>query len=169
MGTGELRTIASRVAWMCLPVDRSMTVSAPQRVAQVSFATSSSTEDVTAEVPMFALTFTRNRLPISIGSLSGWFTLFGRIARPAAISARTTSGSTPSRIAANSISGVTTPCRAKYSWVTPGPGRSAIHPSRTRGGCPPGPDVSYSRTGGSPPDRSTSANGTRTSGREPVT
>ena len=33
-GDGALRRIHSRVAWMFLPVDRSMTVSAPQLVAQ---------------------------------------------------------------------------------------------------------------------------------------
>src|SRR5919198_1354081 len=33
MGTGELRRIHSRVSWMFLPVERSMTVSAPQRDA----------------------------------------------------------------------------------------------------------------------------------------
>src|SRR6266498_4097591 len=91
IGTGELRTIASRVAWMRLPVDRSITVSAPHFVAQVSFDTSSATDDVTADVPMFALTLTRNRLPMIIGSASGWLTLLGRIARPAAISSRTVS------------------------------------------------------------------------------
>ena len=62
MGTGELRRIHSRVVWMSGPVERSMTVSAPHRVAQVSFSTSSSMDEVTAELPMLALTFTRNRL-----------------------------------------------------------------------------------------------------------
>ena len=61
MGTGEFRRIHSRVEWMSGPVERSMTVSAPQRVAQVSFSTSSSIDDETAEFPMLALTFTRNR------------------------------------------------------------------------------------------------------------
>ncbi|CAM5633820.1 hypothetical protein SGLAM104S_04168 [Streptomyces glaucescens] len=63
IGTGESRSTHSRVVWMLRPVDRSMTVSAPQRVAQVIFSTSSSIEEVTAELPMLALTFTRNRLP----------------------------------------------------------------------------------------------------------
>ena len=93
-------------------MDRSITVSAPHRVAQRIFSTSSSIEEVTAEVPMLALIFTRNRLPMIIGSLSGWLMLAGMIARPAATSSRTTSGSTPSRIATNSISGVITPARA---------------------------------------------------------
>src|ERR1022692_4164377 len=41
IGTGELRMIHSRVSWMFWPVDRSMTVSPPQRVDQVIFSTSS--------------------------------------------------------------------------------------------------------------------------------
>jgi hypothetical protein len=112
MGTGELRRIHSRVWWMSLPVDRSITVSAPQSVAQRSFSTSSSIEDETAELPMLALIFTRNRRPMTIGSSSGWFTLAGMIARPRATSLRTSSGSTSSRNAANSISAVTSPRRA---------------------------------------------------------
>ena len=43
-GTGELRMIHSRVSWMFLPVDRSITVSPPQRIAQVIFSTSSPIE-----------------------------------------------------------------------------------------------------------------------------
>ena len=54
-----------------------MTVSAPQRVDQTSFSTSSSIEEVTAELPMLALIFTRKLRPIIIGSSSGWFTLAG--------------------------------------------------------------------------------------------
>jgi hypothetical protein len=61
---------------------------------------------------MLALTLVRKRLPIAIGSDSGWLTLLGRIARPVATSSRTTSGSTPSRTATNSISGVIVPRRA---------------------------------------------------------
>ena len=61
---------------------------------------------------MFALIFTRNLRPITIGSSSGWRMLAGKIARPRAISARTSSGSTPSRAAANAISLVTIPRRA---------------------------------------------------------
>jgi hypothetical protein len=38
--------------------------------------------------------------------------LAGMIARPRATSVRTNSGSNPSRMAMNSISGVTVPCRA---------------------------------------------------------
>src|SRR6056297_1586274 len=105
-----------------------------QRIAQTSFSTSSSIEEVTAEVPMLALTFTRKLRPMIIGSNSGWLILAGMMARPAAISERTNSGvtwsgicapqSSPSRgaafvsrnwvsrIATNSISGVTMPARA---------------------------------------------------------
>lgn len=141
MGTGELRRIHSRVSWMLSPVERSITVSAPQRMAHTSLSTSSSMPDVTAELPMFALTFTRKLRPIAIGSLSGWFTLHGITARPRATSLRTNSGvmscsivapkpwprlgrrsvssrsrscafSRFSRTATNSISGVTMPRRA---------------------------------------------------------
>jgi len=41
MATGLLRMIHSRVSWMFLPVDRSITVSPPQRIDQVIFSTSS--------------------------------------------------------------------------------------------------------------------------------
>ena len=56
---------------MSAPVDRSMIVSAPQRVAHTIFSTSSAIDDVTTELPMFALTFTANFLPMIIGSSSG--------------------------------------------------------------------------------------------------
>src|SRR5690349_23161668 len=71
MGTGELRRIHSRVAWMFLPVDKSMTVSAPHLVAQRIFSTSSSTLEATALLPMLALIFTRKLRPMIIGSDSG--------------------------------------------------------------------------------------------------
>src|SRR5208283_6069621 len=92
MGTGELRRIHSRVAWMFLPVDKSMTVSAPHLVAQRIFSTSSSMLDATALLPMLALIFTRKLRPMIIGSDSGWLMLFGMMARPAATSSRTNSG-----------------------------------------------------------------------------
>ena len=92
IGTGELRMIHSRVVWMLRPVDRSMTVSAPQRIAHTIFSTSSSTEEVTAELPMLALIFTRKLRPMIIGSNSPWLMLAGMMARPRAISARTNSG-----------------------------------------------------------------------------
>ena len=71
IGTGELRTIHSRVSWMFLPVDRSITVSPPQRIDHTIFSTSSAIELVTAELPMLALTFTRKPRPMIIGSNSG--------------------------------------------------------------------------------------------------
>src|ERR1044071_602987 len=92
MGTGELRMIHSRVAWMFLPVDRSITVSAPHLVAQRIFSTSSSIEEATALLPMLALIFTRKLRPMIIGSDSGWLMLLGIIARPLATSLRTNSG-----------------------------------------------------------------------------
>ncbi len=92
MGVGELRMIHSRVSWMFLPVERSMTVSEPQRTAQIIFSTSSSMDDATAELPMLALIFTRKLRPMIIGSISGWLMFDGMIARPRAISSRTNSG-----------------------------------------------------------------------------
>ena len=71
MGTAEFRRIHSRVSWICRPVERSITVSAPHSVAHRSFSTSSSIEEVTIEFPIFALIFTRNLRPITIGSSSG--------------------------------------------------------------------------------------------------
>ena len=97
---------------MFLPVDKSIIVSAPQRVAHVIFSTSSAIEEDTAEFPIFALTFTWKLRPIIIGSASGWLIFAGKIARPSAISLRTNSGSTPSRIATYSISDVMMPLRA---------------------------------------------------------
>src|SRR5439155_11512586 len=100
IGTGELRMIHSRVSWMFLPVDRSITVSAPQRVAHVIFSTSSWIDEDTAELPMLALIFTRKLQPITLGSVSGWLMLFGMIARPRATSSRTNSGVMTAGIAA---------------------------------------------------------------------
>jgi hypothetical protein len=62
---------------MSAPVDRSMIVSAPQRMAHTILSTSSAIEDVTAELPMLALTFTAKALPMTIGSHSGWLWLAG--------------------------------------------------------------------------------------------
>ena len=83
---------------MFLPVERSITVSAPQSVAQRSFSTSSSIDERTAELPMLALIFTWKRRPMIIGSSSGWLMLAGMIARPRATSLRTSSGGIPSRM-----------------------------------------------------------------------
>ena len=51
------------------PVDRSITVSAPPAGGQGQLVTSWATD----ELPMLALTFTKKRRPMTIGSLSGWF------------------------------------------------------------------------------------------------
>ncbi len=56
---------------MFLPVERSITVSAPQRMAQTILSTSSAIDDSTAELPMFALIFTRKLRPMIIGSTPG--------------------------------------------------------------------------------------------------
>ena len=76
---------------MSLPVDRSITVSAPHLVAHVSFSTSSSIDEVTAELPILALSLVRNFEPMIMGSASGWLILQGMTARPAASSLRTNS------------------------------------------------------------------------------
>ena len=47
-----------------------MTVSAPQRIAHIIFSTSSSTPELTAELPMLALILTSKSRPIAIGSSS---------------------------------------------------------------------------------------------------
>ena len=69
-----------------------MIVSAPQRKAQTAFSTSSAIEEVTGELPILALIFTKKLRPIIIGSHSGWLIFEGMIARPAATSSRTNSG-----------------------------------------------------------------------------
>jgi len=61
---------------------------------------------------MFALILHRQAIPIAIGSTCPWAMLAGMIRRPAAISARTASGASPSRPATYSISPVMTPARA---------------------------------------------------------
>src|SRR4051794_21751977 len=86
--------IHSRVVWILAPVDRSMIVSAPQRVAQTIFSTSSDTDEAKAELPILALILTRKLRPMIIGSISGWLMLAGMMARPRAISSRTNSGVT---------------------------------------------------------------------------
>src|ERR1043166_1911884 len=77
---------------MFLPVDRSITVSAPHLVAHRIFSTSSSIDDATALLPMLALILTRKLRPMIIGSDSGWLMFEGMMARPRATSARTNSG-----------------------------------------------------------------------------
>jgi hypothetical protein len=71
---------------MLRPVERSITLSAPQRIAQTIFSTSSSMEEATAELPILALIFTRKLRPMIIGSSSAWLMLDGMMARPRAIS-----------------------------------------------------------------------------------
>src|SRR5262249_61737941 len=90
--SGALRMIHSRVVWMLLPVERSMTVSAPQRIAHTIFSTSSSTEEVTALLPILALILVRKLRPMIIGSSSGGFFFDGMMVRPRATSLRTNSG-----------------------------------------------------------------------------
>ncbi|MNG23533.1 hypothetical protein D3C84_1081500 [compost metagenome] len=68
-----------------------MTVSDPQRMPQVSFATSSSMDEPKALLPMLPLIFTRKLRPMIIGSSSVWLMLAGMIARPRATSSRTNS------------------------------------------------------------------------------
>ena len=82
---------------MLRPVERSITVSAPQRIAHTIFSTSSSTEEVTAELPILALILARKLRPMIIGSSSAWLMLDGMMARPRAISSRTNSGVTNGR------------------------------------------------------------------------
>src|SRR3546814_18208906 len=86
--------INSRVSWMLRPVERSITVSAPQRIDQTILSTSAATSDATALLPLLALILTRKLRPIAIGSASGWLPLPGMIARPRAISLCTNSGVT---------------------------------------------------------------------------
>src|SRR5712692_7760627 len=73
--------IHSRVLWMLRPVERSITVSAPQRIAHTIFSTSSSTDEVTAELPILALILVRKLRPMIIGSSSPWLMLDGTPAR----------------------------------------------------------------------------------------
>ena len=96
--------IHSRVLWMLRPVERSITVSAPQRIAHTIFSTSSSTDEVTAELPMLALILVRKLRPMTIGSSSAWLMLHGMMARPRAISSRTNSGVTNSGTEAPKLS-----------------------------------------------------------------
>src|SRR6201985_1648576 len=92
IGVGALRKIHSRVVWMLRPVERSITVSAPQRIAHTILSTSSSTDELTAELPILALILVRKLRPMIIGSNSPWLMLQGMMARPRAISLRTNSG-----------------------------------------------------------------------------
>jgi len=119
MQQGELRSSLRRQATFAIVKntltdlaqtggDRSITVSAPHVIAQLSLSTSSWMDEVTAEFPMLAFTLTRKRRRMIIGSASGWLTSAGMIAWPAATSDRTSSTSHPLRTATDSVSGVTT-------------------------------------------------------------
>src|SRR3990172_5106034 len=118
-GTVECAMIASRVASRSLPVERSMTVSAPYFTASSSLATSSPMLEVTAELPMLALILTRATCPMAIGSRrpARCRTLAGMISRPRATSSRTSSGARSSRSATKRIASVISPCRAYWIWV----------------------------------------------------
>src|SRR5262249_50379882 len=111
--------IARRMASMFPPVERSITVSAPRSMAILSFASSLSMFEVTAELPMLALTLQRALIPIPIGSSPSprWTVFAGMIIRPRATSERIVSGSSPSRRATNSIASEMIPCRASSSCV----------------------------------------------------
>ena len=56
---------------MFFPVERSITVSAPQRIDHLNFSTSSSIDEATALFPILALIFTKKLRPMIIGSNSG--------------------------------------------------------------------------------------------------
>src|SRR5258705_11742098 len=104
IGTGALRMIHSRVLWMLRPVERSMTVSAPQRIAHTIFSTSSSTDEVTAELPILALILVRKLRPMIIGSSLAGFMFRGMMARPRAVSLRTDFGGMDSGAGAPKLS-----------------------------------------------------------------
>src|ERR1700751_5795175 len=82
--------IHSRVVWMLRPVERSITVSAPQRIDHTILSISSSTEEVTAELPILALILVRKLRPIAIGSSSAWFMFGGEMGGPPATPLRPT-------------------------------------------------------------------------------
>src|ERR1043166_6442100 len=112
---------------MSLPVERSITVSAPQRGAQRSFSTSSSIELLTAELPMLALILTAKPRPMAIGSSSGGLMLGGVIRGGGGHPPPPDLAGRRSLSATNAISGVISPRRAYASWVT------GLRPRRTEG------------------------------------
>ena len=115
IGTGDAAMMASRVSSSAVPVERSITVSAPYFTANCSFSSSPSMSDVTAELPMFALILTLLTLPTAIGlsEPARWNMLAGMTSRPRATSLRTSSGLNCSRSATNLMASVMTPSRAK--------------------------------------------------------
>ena len=102
----------ARMPSMSPPVDKSMTVSAPNLMQTSSLRSSPSTWLVTALLPMFAFTLQARAMPMPIGSRFVWFTFAGMTRRPRATSLRTTSAATRSRWATCAISSVTSPLRA---------------------------------------------------------
>jgi hypothetical protein len=68
MGTVEAFTIASRQASRSPPVERSITVSAPQRTDHLIFSTSSCVPLETGLAPRLALTLVLLARPMAIGS-----------------------------------------------------------------------------------------------------
>ena len=108
IGTGLAAMMARRMASMLPPVERSITVSEPRSTAILSLASSLSTSEVTAELPMLALILQVALMPMPIGSRPSLrcSRLAGMTIRPRATSARTSSGSSFSRRATYSISGV---------------------------------------------------------------
>ena len=158
------------IAWRMLsisrPVDRSITVSEPKWTAVCSFSSSPSMLLVTAELPMLALIFVRAAMPMHIGSsrLPRCTLLAGITIRPRATSSRINSGSSSSRLATYSISGVTTPARGLFDLshrlVYPPcdrerPEKSGAQACRRKVTCPSYPPLPRSQTGGKcPPDQS---------------
>ena len=104
---------------MSLPVERSITVSAPKWTAMCSLSSSSSTLLVTAELPMLALILHLAAMPIAHRlQPAGQMHFVRRNDHPSrgdfvANQLRRE----PSRLATNSISGVIWPARAARSWV----------------------------------------------------
>src|SRR5256886_15915901 len=90
--------IHSRVAWIFLPVLRSITVSAPHCVAQRIFSTSSSMLEATALLPMLALIFTRQLRPLILGLDPGGVMFLGAVAPAPSPSLLANSGGVPTRI-----------------------------------------------------------------------
>src|SRR5437867_9563599 len=87
-GIVDSRMIACRHALRSPPVLRSIAVSAPHLIDQLSFSTSSCVPDETGDAPRFALIFVSDARPIHIGS-SLYFRctlLAGMIIRPVATS-----------------------------------------------------------------------------------
>ena len=136
IGTRAAPMMASRVASRSPPVERSITVSAPQRSAQSSFSTSSAVPLETGEAPMLALILVRLARPMAIGSRApaACTRLAGITMRPAATSSRTCSAVRwGSRSATRRISGVIAPSRACSSWVTGSkPAGACQRPSASR-------------------------------------